>query len=90
MNLRDAIFNWLQIKIVSEARPEDQAAKETLRFFSTILEEDHKLERWEVIDTDDTWICVEYELGQQSKTEKFDRELTEQLLHDINSNPKYN
>ena len=27
MVLQDALFNWLQMKIVSDARPEDGAAK---------------------------------------------------------------
>ncbi len=35
MNLQDTLFNWLQISIVAEARPEDGAARETKDFFSS-------------------------------------------------------
>lgn len=90
MNLRDALYNWLQIKLVAIDRPEDQAAQETLQFFATILQEDHKLDSFEVVDIDDCTLGVKYRNKQEEAIEKFDRELTEQLLHDINSNPKYN
>ena len=33
MRLDDALFNWLQIQIVAEARPDDNAAAETRDFF---------------------------------------------------------
>ena len=32
MKLQDAFFNWLQMHIVSQARPDDEAAKERLIF----------------------------------------------------------
>ncbi len=37
MNLQDTLFNWLQISIVAEARPEDGAARETKDFFRAHL-----------------------------------------------------
>ncbi|GMX66852.1 hypothetical protein Elgi_61250 [Paenibacillus elgii] len=90
MNLQDAVFNWLQISIVAEARPDDLAASETRAFFETILREDHHLERF-VRTADEETYTVEYEeAGGVFHTRRFDRELAEQLLTDINSNPKYN
>ncbi|WP_159883896.1 hypothetical protein [Paenibacillus puerhi] len=89
MKLQDAIFNWLQISIVSEARPDDGAAKETMDFFETILREDHALSRFGYVCDEDVY-RVDYELDGQEKQLRYDRELAEQLLADINSNPKYN
>lgn len=90
MNLHDALFNWLQIKRVSEARPDDKAAKDTLDFFAVILEEDHQLADVQVAQIDDTMYHVQYKEAGEMKTQKFPRELTDKLLEDINSNPKYN
>ncbi|MDB5052298.1 MAG: hypothetical protein JWM44_348 [Bacilli bacterium] len=90
MVLQDALFNWLQMKIVSDARPDDGAAKETLDFFAQILSEDHKLTRFDVSDKDETMIYIQFETDGTSKRQMFDRERAEQLLTDINSNPKYN
>ncbi len=88
MNLQDAMFNWLQMHIVSEARPEDRAARDTLDFFATILREDHNLGRFEITAVDEENIIVQYELEDGEQTKAFDRELCEKLLADINSNPK--
>jgi hypothetical protein len=90
MVLQDALFNWLQIKIVSDARPEDGAAKETLGFFEQILTEDHKLTSFSISGSDETMLYVQYEVDGKSKKQMIDRERAEQLLTDINSNPKYN
>jgi hypothetical protein len=90
MKFSDALFNWLQIKVVADARPDDKAAKDTVDFFSEILQEDHKLSRFEVTETDETKYVVTYETEGSVKTQTFDKELVDQLLEDINSNPKYN
>jgi hypothetical protein len=90
MVLQDALFNWLQMRIVSDARPEDGAAKETLDFFSLILHEDHHLTDIVVNADDETMLIIHYVLEGETKRHTFDRERAEQLLSDINSNPKYN
>jgi hypothetical protein len=90
MVLQDALFNWLQIKIVSDARPEDGAAKETLDFFEQILTEDHKLTSFGISGSDETMLYVQYEVDGKVKKQMIDRERAGQLLTDINSNPKYN
>ncbi|WP_409341283.1 hypothetical protein [Paenibacillus sp. MBLB4367] len=89
MTLQDALFNWLQIKIVSEARPDDQAAKETLDFFEQILTEDHKLTSFRIAAQDATMVHVQFEADGKSKKQLFDLEHSRQLLVDIESNPKY-
>lgn len=90
MKLEDALFNWLQIKVVSDARQEDQAALDTLAFFEQILTEDHGLTDYSIIKIDDTMIHVKYVKESRSKLQLYPRELGEQLLTDIESNPKYN
>ncbi|OGX68423.1 MAG: hypothetical protein A2189_04045 [Paenibacillus sp. RIFOXYA1_FULL_44_5] len=90
MKLQDTLFNWLQMKIVSEARPEDQAAKDTMDFFAEILLEDHKISAIPLIEMDDRMVHLYFSIEGQDKEEVFFRESVEQLLTDINSNPKYN
>ncbi|WP_028549254.1 hypothetical protein [Paenibacillus sp. UNC451MF] len=89
MKLEDALFNWLQMKIVSEARPEDKAAEETRLFFEEILREDHAVSELTTSD-EDMRIHITYEVNGSSSKLYFDKDYAEQLLHDINSNPKYN
>ncbi|MFC5651710.1 hypothetical protein ACFPYJ_21845 [Paenibacillus solisilvae] len=90
MRLEDALFNWLQIQIVAEARPDDHAAVETRDFFLQILTEDHQLALVQIDKIDDTMIHVRYELDGRSKIQMYPREIGEKLLSDINENPKYN
>jgi hypothetical protein len=89
MKLEDALFNWLQIHLVAEARPEDQAAKETVRFFEQILKEDHGLSEYVIGAFDDTMIHIRYTVNGKTKMQMYGREQAEQLLADIDSNPKY-
>ena len=90
MRFEDALFYWLQIRIVAHARPEDGAASDTLAFFEQILREDHGLEAFEIARTDETMIHVRYVLDSCQKLQMFPREDGEQLLRDIIDNPKYN
>jgi hypothetical protein len=78
----DALFYWLQMKLVSEARPQDTAAAETVRFFAQILAEDHGVTSFDVVSMDDAKIHVSYRQPDgSSRTVWFDREAAEQLLH---------
>jgi hypothetical protein len=91
VKLQDALFNWLQMHIVLEARPDDEAARETRDFFAIILAEDHLVSNFHIIDQENSMaIQIAYEQEGMSKKQQFDRELAEKLLADINSNPKYN
>lgn len=90
MKLQDALFNWLQMALVVEGRPDDRSAHETEAFFAEILREDHQLDHFEIISKDEEMIHVRYGNQETSHTQTFERLLAEQLLHDINSNPKYN
>jgi hypothetical protein len=90
LTLQDALFNWLQMAIVADARPEDQAAKETQQFFEEILREDHGLSDFHIEQKDETTLFIRFEQDGQIKKQMFDRESAEKLLDDIRSNPKYN
>lgn len=90
MKLQDALFNWLQIRLVADARPDDNAAKETESFFAEILRDDHKLTGIRIDSVDETMIRLRYEQDGKTKLQMFDREHAEQLLSDIAANPKYN
>jgi len=90
VKMEDALFNWLQIQVVATARPNDRAAQDTAAFFAEMLREDHGLESFEIAAKDDTMYHVRYVSGGATKRQMFDREAVEQLLRDIEANPKYN
>ncbi|QHW30402.1 hypothetical protein GZH47_05780 [Paenibacillus rhizovicinus] len=90
MRLEDALFNWLQIQLVAEERPEDRAAADTRDFFLEILTDDHGVTNLLVHKTDDTMIHLKYDKDGRTKLQMYPREAAEQLLTDINQNPKYN
>ena len=89
MKWEDALFNWLQIKLVSEARPFDDAAKKTVEFFEQILREDHGITDFAIDHKDDTMIHVRYVKEGKVKKQFFDRTAAEKLLSDIESDWKY-
>lgn len=90
MTFDDALFNWLQIHIVAEDRPDDRAALDTCEFFAQILSEDHGVSGQHIAATDATMVHVKYERNGSTKLQLYPREAAEQLLVDIRSNPKYN
>jgi hypothetical protein len=90
MNLNDALFNWLQIKTVAEARPDDDAARKTVEFFEEILRDDHQVTNFQVTNSDLSMYYVSYEVNGVKKKQMYDREQIDQLLNDINAEPKYN
>lgn len=90
MQLNDALFNWLQIEIVREARPSDRSAKDTALFFEEILREDHKIISINKKLLHDVY-QVEYQIkDQELETKQFPQEVAEKLLRDILSEPRYN
>ena len=84
MSLMDALFYWLQMKWVSSAHPDDEAARETLLFFAQILSEDHELVSHEVSSIDAGKVHVTYaKTDGSTRTVWFDREAVEQLNRDM-------
>lgn len=89
MKLEDALFNWLQIKVVSEARPNDRSAKDTLDFFTDIISEDHQVTQMEY-SKDATMYTLRYTVGDARKLQMYPIQLVEQLLEAIENEPKFN
>lgn len=89
MKLGDALFNWLQIQAVADARPDDQSAKDTAAFFSTILTEDHNVSGLKY-SKDATMYTLRYTADGKQKMEMYQIEAVEELLDAINNEPKYN
>lgn len=89
MKLDDALFNWLQIRVVADARPDDDSAVETARFFHEMLTEDHQLTEL-TYTVDETMYMLRYIVDGKRKTQMYDKEAVEQLLTAIQNEPKYN
>lgn len=87
--IRDALYNWLTIKNVAEARPEDDAAWDTFSFFDEILAEDHNVEKIEV-EKDNVFYTVHYWVAGEEQTEQFAVPMIDALLRSIEAEPKYN
>lgn len=84
MKLEDALFNWLQIERVAEARPDDEAALDTRDFFLQVLREDHGVNQVYVTSEDATMVYVRI-VKEEGGTKLFffDREAAEQLVNDV-------
>ncbi len=89
MKLQDALYNWLQIRVVADARPEDQSALATAAFFQEILTEDHRVSALEYgKEGDSYWLrCV---ADGTEINQRYDAETVESLLEAIQNEPKYN
>lgn len=86
-SLQDALYNWLTIKVVSDERPEDQAALETSKLFENMLMEEHGLKNIQVLK-DETMYNVSFEKEGVQKTSRFPIELIEVMLLQINAEPE--
>lgn len=89
MQLKDALFNWLQIQIVQDARPSDRSARDTVQFFEKMLHEDHGVEQLEIQKEENQYV-VHYQQSDEEKEEVFPKVIAEKLLQDILAEPKYN
>jgi hypothetical protein len=88
MTLDDAILNWLQIKMVCQARPDDQPAKETEQFFMTILIEDHRVELIK-LEEDETMVHFHYSVAEKRKIKMYPKDLAYYLISQIEKEPRY-
>ncbi|MEW9050323.1 MAG: hypothetical protein AB2392_04150 [Neobacillus sp.] len=85
-SVQDALYNWLTIKVVCDARPDDTAARETLDLFDEMLTSEHHLLDIE-ISTDEQMYYVSYVQAGESKKARFPRDLIEVMLNQINQEP---
>lgn len=86
-SLQDAIYNWLTIKIVSDARPDDTAARETAELFEKILAEEHEVESHEM-KRDALMYYVTVHQSGNTKEYRFPRDLIEVMLDQISQEPE--
>lgn len=86
-SLQDALYNWLTIKVVRDARPEDQAAKDTFALFDDMLKEDHKVTEME-IDKDEVMYFLRFLQEGKEKTARFPIELIDVMIDQIESEPE--
>jgi hypothetical protein len=85
-SLQDALYNWLTIKVVCDARPDDTAAKETTELFEDILKNEHHLSNIEVTK-DEVMYYISYQEDGETKKTRYPREYIEVTLNSINQNP---
>ena len=69
-SVQDALYNWLTIKTVAEARPDDSAAKETYLLFQNMVYEEHKLRNVEVEKNEEMYL-ITYEINGERKSARF-------------------
>ena len=86
-SLQDSLYNWLSIKVVADARPEDTAACDTFRLFNELLKENHDLNDVQV-HKDEVMYLVSYTLNGESKSSRFPVELIDSMIDQIEANPE--
>lgn len=86
-SLQDTMYNWLTIKVVCDARPDDAAAIETEKAFYRILEEEYQVSCIQVRQEEELYF-ITYKLNNEALTYQFSRELIECMLDSINENPQ--
>lgn len=85
--LKDTLYNWLTIKVVSESRPKDTAALETVKLFSEILKNDFHVDNIEY-KKDDVLYYVKYDENDEEKHVRFPVDLIEHMLNQMNEEPE--
>jgi Fe-S oxidoreductase len=86
-SFQDVLYNWLTIKVVCDARPNDTAAQETCAHFEEVLTNEYEVSNLE-ITTDDVMYYVSCQKGEELKKNRFPRELIEVMLNQINLEPE--
>jgi hypothetical protein len=89
MKLDDALFNWLQIRVVADARPHDRSAADTADFFEEILIQDHQVSAL-AYEADEESYLLRYQVNGEARTQRYDRERVDALLVAIENEPKFN
>ncbi|KMJ58487.1 hypothetical protein AB685_11425 [Bacillus sp. LL01] len=85
-SLQDTLYNWLTIKVVAEARPDDKSAQDTRELFEGILLDDHKLANI-VVSKEDPMYYVEYDKDGERHKVRFPIELIDVMLEQIQNEP---
>ena len=86
-SLMDAVYNWLTIRIVYDARPEDTAARDTVHLFEQTLESDHGVDRYSY-EKKDGWYTVVFTKDGNADELRFREEMVEIMLKQVLSHPE--
>ncbi|MFS0558604.1 hypothetical protein [Brevibacillus sp. 179-C9.3 HS] len=89
MKREDALFNWLQIQVVADARPEDRSALDTAAFFLQLLQEDHLITEIGYRQ-EGSWYVLVGTADSQPIEARYPAESVQSLLAAIEGEPKFN
>ncbi|MFD0049171.1 hypothetical protein ACFVHQ_07565 [Actinomycetes bacterium NPDC127524] len=85
-SLQDALYNWLTIKVVCDARLDDMAAQETKAFFEARLKDDYDASVSN-LEKNGPFYFVDVLAGGEKKQHRFPVELIDALLEQIEAEP---
>ncbi|HZG82324.1 MAG TPA: hypothetical protein VEZ13_16280 [Brevibacillus sp.] len=88
MKREDALFNWLQIQVVADARPDDKSALDTAAFFRDVLREDHGIEDLAYRREGDWYVLTDKTKTEASES-RYPAEAIDALLVAIENEPRY-
>ncbi|WP_223700375.1 hypothetical protein [Sutcliffiella deserti] len=86
-SLQDTLYNWLTIKVVAEARPDDKSAQDTMHLFESILKDDHHIKDIIVTKGNPMYTVSYAKDGEVHKT-RFPVELIDVMIEQIKSEPE--
>jgi hypothetical protein len=86
-SVQDALYNWLTIKVIYEARPSDEAAKETYELFDGILKNDHGVSNVEIEVMEDFYL-VKFSQNEKERSTRFPVEMIDCFIDQIKMNPE--
>lgn len=86
-SIQDAFFNWLSIREVAIARPDDVAAKDTEQLFFSILQEQYGIGHVQV-EKEDEFVFVSYEQSGEKKQMKLPKDYVESMIDQMNRDPE--
>ncbi|PLT34339.1 hypothetical protein [Bacillus sp. V5-8f] len=86
-SLQNTLYNWLTIKVVCDARPDDTAARDTRLLFEQLIRDEHQAMIIKV-KQEDPFYYVEYQVNQEKKEVRFPIELIDVMLEQIQAEPE--
>ena len=88
MLLSDALLNWLQLHLVSERRPQDVAASESVEHVEEILSQQFNVHTLTVTKNEQSQYTVRYRTDREEQSQSFSSGAAEVLLEFILQNPE--
>ncbi|KFN04065.1 hypothetical protein D0U04_00785 [Bacillus clarus] len=86
-SVQDALYNWLTIKTIAEARQDDGPAQETYVLFRDMLTEEHRLKNIKVEKNEEMYL-ITYERDGEVGVARFPLEAIDCFLEQINREPE--